>query len=294
MKKKIFITGISSEIILSFIDLLDLTAYEIYGLTRNPENVNTSPKIKLIKGDIKHVETFKPFLKECSIFIHAAAITHSFNEKEYFDINLEATKELIDLANQCGIKKFIFISSNTAGEHSGAYGKTKFLAEKYIEKKFKNWLILRPAEVYGGDKNEGIEKFISGVIKHPIALYPVGVPTKLYPVHVDDVAEILYKVIFAEEISNEKITICGPKGYSFPELLHLIKSTKEKPIFSIPISKNFMFLIEKLTRRFPFYIGILPDQILRLYSRKNFESTLYRKGKKSFKTYLVKRLLSKA
>jgi len=270
-----------------------MTAYEIYGLTRNPENVNTNSNIKLIKGDIRDISTLQNFLKECSIIIHAAAVTHSFNEKEYFDINLEATKKLINLANQCGIKKFIFISSNTAGEDSGAYGKTKFLAEKYIENNFRNWLILRPAEVYGGNKNEGIEKFISGIIKNSITPYPAGVPTKLYPVHLDDVAEIIYKVIFEEEITNEKITICGPAGYSFPELLQLIKYYKEKPLYSIPVSKYFMFFIEKIARKIPFYMGIIPDQIPRLYSRKNSGTTLYRRGKKSLRTYLGERLLSK-
>lgn len=288
MKKKIFITGISSEIILAFIKLIDMKVYEIYGLTRNPENVITNPKIKLIKGDLKDIDSTKKIMKGCSIIIHAAAVTHSFNEREYFDINLEATKELIDLANQFKIKKFIFISSNTAGEDSGAYGKTKFLAEKYIETNFKSWLIFRPSEVYGGNKKESIEKFISGNINNPFAPYPADVPSKLYPVHLEDVAEIIYKTIFEEEIINEKITICGPEGYSFPDFLQLIKYFKEKPLYSIPVPKYFMFFIEKTARKIPFYIGIIPDQIPRLYSRKNSGTTLYRKGKKSLKNYLGK------
>ncbi|GHA30070.1 hypothetical protein GCM10007103_09200 [Salinimicrobium marinum] len=294
MKKKIFITGVSSEIILSLIDRINMDEYEIYGLTRNPENINSNGKVTLIKGDIQNINTIEVYLKECSVIIHAAAVTHSFNEKKYFNINLKATKELVKMATQCGITKFIFISSNTAGKKSGAYGVTKFFAEKYIENNFQKWLILRPAEVYGGNKKEGVEKFISGIIDNPMSLYPAGVPTKLYPIHLDDLADIIYNVVFEEEITNEKITICGPTGYSFPEIIRVIKFFKDKHIPTIPMSKHLMFIIAKITRWVPFYVGIIPDQIPRLYSTKNNGTTKFLRGKRTLETYLKERITSEA
>jgi len=292
MKKKIFITGISSQIIQATLAHIDFAEHEIYGLTRNPEKVSITKNVTVVKGDIMNIETFRFFLKDCNFIIHAAAVTHSLNEKDYFEVNLEATKNLIDLANKTGVSNFIYISSNTAGEHSGAYGKSKFLAENYIKNNFENWLILRPAEVYGSGKKEGIEKFVSGVINSPLALYPAGVPDKLYPVHLDDVARIFFEVIFVEKITNEQITICGPGGFSFPELFQLIKTYKRKHIYPISISKNLMFLIEKISRKIPFYMGIMPDQIPRLYSRKNCGTTLFRQGKKTFENYLKERIFS--
>ena len=291
MKTKIFITGISSEMVLTFIKYIDLSKYEIYGLSRAPEAIKTNLKINLIKGDILDLSSFQTYIKECSIIIHAAAITHSFNQKKYFDFNLEATKNIVKLAIKNKVEKFIFISSNTAGERSGAYGKTKFLAEKYIKNNFPNWLILRPSEVYGVRKSEGIDIFISDNLKNPIAFYPAGVPSKLYPIHIDDVGSILYNIIFREKLIREKITICGPKGYSFPELLKLIEVHRKKFITTIPIAKKIMFLIEKICEAFPFYIGIIPDQISRLYSEKNTGTTLYYKGEKTLESYLKERPL---
>ncbi|MCY2686937.1 NAD-dependent epimerase/dehydratase family protein [Salinimicrobium sp. TH3] len=290
MKKRIFITGISSKIILALIELIDLEEHEIFGLTRNPENLNLHPEINLIKGDITDYERIENLIKECDLIIHAAAVTHSFDKEKYFNVNLHATKKLVDLASTLDIGKFVFISSNTASEKSGAYGLTKFLAENYIADNLKNWLILRPSEIYGGDSKEGIEKFVSEITYKSIILYPTGVPSKFYPIHFEDVAEIIYNLVFEERITNEKITICGPTGYSFSDVISLTKNVNKRNTITIPVLKSWMFLIQGITEKLPFFVGVIPDQISRLYGPKNLGSTKFRLGQKSFEDYLTERL----
>jgi nucleoside-diphosphate-sugar epimerase len=59
--------------------------------------------------------------KGYKMFIHGAAVTHTFNEMGYYNINLNGTKNLVDIANPCQVKGFVSVSSNTAGIKSGAY-----------------------------------------------------------------------------------------------------------------------------------------------------------------------------
>ena len=290
MTKKIFITGITSEIMQRLVQLIDMKKYEIYGLTRNPGEVNFPSEVNLVIGDIREVKSFESCLADCSILIHAAAVTHSFSEKKYFEVNLEATKNLISVANLFKVKKFVLISSNTAGEKSGAYGLTKYRSEKYLEQHFEDWLILRPSEIYGGNKKQGLDKLVFSLFDKAAMLYPTGVPTKFSPVFIEDVAQIIHQLIFEQKKKKEKITICGPEAYSFREIIHLVQSLKEKRIWSLPIPRMLMLLAERIAKALPFYAGITPDQIPRLYGKKNVGTTEYCRGTTKFKNYLRENL----
>jgi hypothetical protein len=48
------------------------------------------------------------------MFIHAAAVNHPFNETGYYNINLNTTKNFVDITNSCQVKGFVSVSSNTA------------------------------------------------------------------------------------------------------------------------------------------------------------------------------------
>ena len=84
IKEKIFITGISSSIMQQLIAIINTAKYEIIGLSRKPLPQN-SENIKIIQADIANINLYEDHFKNCSIIIHAAAVTHSFNEKSYFD-----------------------------------------------------------------------------------------------------------------------------------------------------------------------------------------------------------------
>jgi UDP-glucose 4-epimerase len=108
-------------------------------------------------------------LNHCDIVIHTAAIVHKSKENyhlnDYIRINADLTYQLASKAKDCGVKKFIFISSiNVYGINSGLissvvepnpnsfYGISKLIAEKQILKlQDANFevLILRIPMVYG-------------------------------------------------------------------------------------------------------------------------------------------------
>lgn len=270
MKRKVFITGISSEIMRRLVALLDPSEFEIIGLSRNIET-SSPAHVQLIVGDIQDTASYAQHLNGCDAIIHAAAITHSFSEKQYFQVNLTATQSLVELARKHEVKNFIFVSSNTAGEESGAYGLSKLKAERYIQQNLENWIILRPSEIYGGTKKEGIEELIENAMHKSFVLCPVGVPTKFYPIHLDDAVAKMYEASFTPSSQNTIQMIVGPKGYSFKEVIDLAKTISKNNPTIIFIRKSWMFLIRRIVKTLPFSIGIIPDQIDRLYAVKEVE-----------------------
>ncbi len=266
-KKKIFITGISSNIMLRLVKQIDLKQYEIVGLSRAPSRM-PSVNFRVIKGDILNLNALDIDFSAYDMIIHAAAITHAFDTEKYYDINLKATQALVDLTKSNQALKFVFISSRTASEESGAYGISKLRAEEYIQKHLDNWLIFRPAEVYGASKQEGIEALIRDTIRKPYALCPVQVKSKMYPIFVDDLIAVIFNKIFVEKLHSQIITINGNDGYSFKEVIQLTARLAHKRIWIVPLPKWLMMVIKKTVAILPFSIGILPDQIDRLYSKK--------------------------
>lgn len=80
IKEKIFITGISSSIMQQLIAIINTAKYEIIGLSRKPLPQN-SENIKIIQADIANINLYEDHLKNCSLIIHAAAVTHSLMKK---------------------------------------------------------------------------------------------------------------------------------------------------------------------------------------------------------------------
>lgn len=270
MKRKIVITGISSAIMQKLCLLIDLSEYEVTGITRNPDTTSLD-NIIIVKGDLRNIQEIAHHFQGCYMVIHGAAVTHSRNENEYFQINLKATKNLVDIAKDQGAKRFIYVSSNTAGTKSGSYGLTKLLSEEYIQENFSGWTILRLSEVYGGSINEGIEKLIVDVIKKPYVLCPVGMPSNFYPIHIDDTTRLMFSRIFNDDYQNKISVINGPDGFSFSDVIEITRQISGKRIKVILLSRKCMFFIKFIARILPVNIGLVPDQVDRLYSTKDFE-----------------------
>jgi nucleoside-diphosphate-sugar epimerase len=275
MKKNILITGITSSFLSKLSDKIDKSKYNIIGITRTPQN-----SIETVEYEIGNITDGvfinKIVQKNIDIIIHGAAITHSYDEKKYFDINFTSTKLLVDKIKIINPQiYFVFISSRTASPDSGGYGLSKLKAEEYIKNNLENWLIIRPAEIFGTDKNEGIEKLITDVKTKKIILTPVNIKYKLYPIHIDDALNIMYDAIFTENIKKQILSVNGNDGYTYFELVNVLEKKFKKKVFIIPIPKIIMFALKHLIKLFNIRTSIVPDQIDRLYSKKETQFIKY-------------------
>ena len=108
--KKILVTGHTGFIGSHLVDLLKKN-YEIIGLSRNaPKN----PDIVQIKGDIRKI-TAEKIPKNLDSIIHMAAMTDILycqnNPIECFDVNVNGTQNMLELAKKTKTK-FFYISTH--------------------------------------------------------------------------------------------------------------------------------------------------------------------------------------
>ena len=106
-----------------------------------------SNNIELVIGDLFNHDILKKALEEIDVVVHLAAVTHSNHKEDYWHVNVEGTNNLVNLAREAKVKRFIFISTRAISKDGGAYSQSKLSAEKIVKKSKINWIILRPSEM---------------------------------------------------------------------------------------------------------------------------------------------------
>lgn len=133
-------------------------------------------KVQVMKGDFTRHEDALKFLTGCDALIHAAAVTavDLIDSREYFRVNTEATRRLVELCDELQIDRLVYVSTvNTIGHgnkqlpaaenapmkepfSSSWYAQSKKKAETFVEaystKAHKHVIILHPAFLIG-DRN---------------------------------------------------------------------------------------------------------------------------------------------
>jgi nucleoside-diphosphate-sugar epimerase len=141
-------------------------------LDLNLSSLNGSParaQLQKIRGDIRNKELVERSLAGVDIVFHLASahLSLTTSEKDYWDINVTAAKDLVDLCRTAGVKRFIHCSSvGIYGDVIGApadeesscrpdlvYDKTKLAGEQGVARFYQETgypiSIVRPVWVYG-------------------------------------------------------------------------------------------------------------------------------------------------
>jgi nucleoside-diphosphate-sugar epimerase len=264
-KKQVLVTGATSILMQQTCAKLLHKGFEFTGVSRSSKNVNPSIYHNWIAADLA-AEIDKLDLSIFDTIIHAAACTHGFSYKDYAIINVDSTKVLVAKAKLQGISNFIYVSSRTAVKGGGWYAETKLTAENIILQSFPNATIIRPAEVYGGTKQEGIDSFIQQVKTKNFIVYPAGVKDKTYPISLDDTTTMI-----ADCIANNQrgiIYVNGPEGFTLKVFLATISKSLNKHPKLIPIPTFVISMVCFIQQFSKLKIGIYPDQMKRLSVKK--------------------------
>jgi len=264
---KIFVTGASSGIGRRIVEFLIPEGHELICLSRRKNF--TIKDATVIKGDLRDPSTFGSYLKSIDMIIHAAGITHTDHAGLYMRINFEATRDIISLAEDSGAERFVFISTRAIGSEGGAYSLSKSLAERSLRSSSLDWVILRVAEVYGTQKEEGINLLMRLVLTSKIIPIMGKGEYKITPVYVDDVADAVLKVTRCQEIKREVYTICGPKTYSLNDFVSLLCQFYSVRRIRIPIPLFLIKIAVHLKQYLPLPLHITKDQISRLRMPKD-------------------------
>ena len=183
---------------------------------------------------------------------HALAET-SQDEKEYFTLNTEGTRRLLEAAKLAGVRRFVFISSVKAMSDDGShcqnetdachpttpYGRSKLAAEKLVLEGgyVPHPVVIRPAMVYGNTAKGNLPKMIQAIRRGRFPPLP-PVSNRRSMVHVEDVVRAAMLCADRPEAAGQIYIVTDGQDYSTRQIYEWICEALHRPVpnWHLPLS----------------------------------------------------------
>ena len=241
-------------------------------LNKNVTGVSRIP----LHDDLGYDEITLDIMNKSISFIHLAGKAHDLKktseDKDYFEVNTELTKDLYDkfLISDCEV--FIYMSSVKAAADVvdgvltedifpnpiTVYGKSKLAAETYIlSKKIpdnKRIYILRPCMIHGANNRGNLNllySFVSKGIPYPFGKYI----NKRSFTSVENVCFIINELIDNGDIESGIYNIADDVSLSTVDLVKIMFEVLNKPIRILKLPFFFINFMAKIGDLFPLPIN---------------------------------------
>lgn len=170
---KVLVTGGAGFLGRHLLKKLDKEGVDVVAIVRRSSDTGglKGRKLSLVVGDLRDDDVIETAMQSVDVVIHAAA-TMGGSWDDFYAINVEATRRLLEAARRHGVRRFIHISSVSVYDHSSKggghvftedmpyetkqltfYSKSKIEAEKvvweYAQKDGVPCVVLRPGALYG-------------------------------------------------------------------------------------------------------------------------------------------------
>jgi len=245
--KEILVFGASGQIGRHLIRKFTKSKYKVTVVTRNIHQKGYILKTQSNAGYLEiielrsfNLEKIQSLMNNCSICINLIGILFEKKKNQFNNIHIDFPNFLSKLSNKLNIEQLIHVSSlGVDNAIDSKYAISKLEGEKIVKKNFNRSIILKPSIVYSVDDNF-TTNFMTLLNWLPIfPLYYNG-KTKFTPIHVKDLAEIIFEIV-ERKLNGETIECVGPEVLSFKEIIiKLLKSTGKKRLLvpiPLPIAK---------------------------------------------------------
>lgn len=187
--------------------------------------------------------------KNADAVIHLAGKAHdtvnTSEEREYFQVNTELTKQLFDEFLDSDIQCFVYFSSVKAVADTldtilkeeykpnpqTPYGKSKYEAEKYLLSKElpsgKRVFIIRPCMIHG-EGNKGNLNLLYKIVEKGIPWFLASFENKRSFLSVDNLSFLILKMLKNKDLKSGIYHFADDESLSTNELITLISKTLNK------------------------------------------------------------------
>ncbi len=221
-----------------------------------------SSEHEIIRWDVRSDDA----LPDCDAVIHLAGKAHDVRCKKedgrvYFEVNTELTKKIYDAFLRSKAKKFIFFSSIKAKDNDTPYAKSKFLAEQYIQEKFrdeslefrdntstssaaKRVYILRPCMIHG----KGVKGNLPLLFKYVKKGWPWPLATFENQRSYASMGNVAYVVneLLKKDVVSGTYNICDDESLSTNNLILLMSESLGRKVEMMKIPKGIVRMGAKI------------------------------------------------
>jgi uncharacterized protein YbjT (DUF2867 family) len=173
---------------------------------------DVADKIEIVEGDVTKRASLSSLMNDVTTVIHYVAIAMEKGNQTYEDVNYQGTVNLVDVAEEAGIKRFINMSQNGAKSNAPyRFLASKGRAQEYVAASKLQWTALRPSAIFGA-QDEFFNTF-ARLLKITPLVFPLigGGKAEFQPVSVIDVVEAVIRCLDDDSTIGKEMVLGGPE-----------------------------------------------------------------------------------
>lgn len=223
-------------------------------LVRDPSKAGKLQEqgIEPVVGDVTELESLRKAMGGVETVVHLVAIIREKGQETFERVNVKGTKNVVAAAQELGVKRFIHMSVLGADSNPKyRYTYSKWRAEEEARNSFMQWVIFRPAIMFGHG-NGFVGRLIKSLTIFPfIAPIPGSGKVRFQPIWVEDVVSCVLQVMQNWK-TGQTYELGGPDYLTYEEMLDILMEAlglrKVKIKAPITLMRPVAPLLEKVLR----------------------------------------------
>jgi uncharacterized protein YbjT (DUF2867 family) len=234
---RVLLTGGTGVIGRETVDALLRHGHEVRILSRGAERdvARWESGVEPWPASMADPEAIRGSADGCEAVLHVAGILRENPPEVTFEsINVEGTRRLVAEAECAGVRRFVYVSSLGANRGSSDYHRSKRAGEAIAREFSREWVIVRPGNVYGpGD--EVLSKLLEWVRTSPAIPIIGGGDDEFQPIWVADAAAALVAAVERSGIAGRVLEVAGPDRTTLNQLLDRMVAVTDRSPARVPI-----------------------------------------------------------
>lgn len=221
------VTGASGFIGSHLIQALLRAGHEVYACARDAERLSARfPGAQCLACDFRQdldAQRWLPRVQNMDAVVNAVGIIRESGGNTFSALHTEAPRALFDACAQAGVPRVVQISALGAdAQASSRFHLSKKAADDHLAGLALDWAIVQPSVVYGpGGKSFALFKALAALPAHPLI---ADGGQRIQPIHVDDLARGIVRLIESPEPLRVRLAAVGPQSVTMVEWLRRLRA----------------------------------------------------------------------
>ena len=260
--RRILITGASGYIGRRLVRAARARGFDVTATMRDPQRFAATEDIATRAFDLTRPDDAETLMTDVDAVIHLAAIIAESSRPAGVDedLNVSGTRRLIEAARGRGVRRFVFLSSQSAAERSPTdYGRSKWQIEQLLDGDGE--CSVRTGLVSGGPPR-GVYGTLFRLTRRLPVLPFIRPGAPVYPIHIDDLCAGLLSLVESEAPPPRLVRLAASESVTFGAYVRALASERVgRRIRLLPVPAHLVLLLSRVTAMVPFLPTVSGERV---------------------------------
>ena len=253
------VTGANGYLGSRVCETLESLGWNVIRLVRSPGQTN-KPEFEYdlatpITSQVQEI------LRSADALVHAAYDLSLTSPTDIWRVNVEGTRQLLEVASEAKVPRIVVLSSMSAFDGtSQLYGRAKLDIEAATIEF--GGCVVRPGLVYG-EQSGGMAGALRKLTLFPIAPVIAG-NAGVYTVQEDDLMAAISALLTVESMPSETISVAHPNQVTLADLMMVFAAREGRPCRLIPVPWHLIYWLLRTAEFLHLHLPFRADSLLGL------------------------------